>query len=137
MVENEDSFAARFEALRGARSYQELSDAIADAHDIRISPQAMHKWVHGGGITPENAKVVALFFGVTPGWLLFGEGAESVPSVEDAVLELPGDQPQQTIDFLEYQLRRSAPMIAGEKMAKYMAMIDGIRKDLEKKRKGE
>lgn len=137
MVENEDTFGSRFEALRGARSYQDLSDAIDKRYGLRISPQAMHKWVKGGGITPDNAKIVAEFFGVTPGWLLFGEGADTRPSVEDAMQELPGDQQQQTIDFLEYQLHRSAPMIAREKLAKYMAMIDGIRRDLEKKRRGQ
>lgn len=139
MVENdntEDTFAARFDALRGDRSYQDISDGIEKRFGVRITPQAMNKWVKGGGIKPDNARVLADFFDVTPGWLLFGESpAKRQLDVKDAVLELPGDQSQQTIDFIEYQLHRAAPMIARDKMAKYMTMIDGIRKDLSKKQR--
>lgn len=133
MVENEGSFADRFERLRGDTSYEKLSDAIALKCGVRISAQGMHKWVkQGGGITLENAKVVSEYFGVSPSWLLFGEGKPS--AIEEVIAQLPDDNPQQTIDFIEYKLQRSEHLIASEKLAHYMKMIEDFRQDIAKLR---
>lgn len=138
MVENQGDFGERFEKLRLGRSYQDLSDAIFESTKIRITPQAMHKWVkQGGGITADNARVVADSFEVSPGWLLFGEGEAPAPKLGDVVLDLPGDKPQQTLDFIEYQIQAGSKFIASEKLASYMTMIDRIRKDLKKRRGGK
>ena len=138
MVENQGDFGERFELLRAGRSYQELSDAIFERHQIRITPQAMHKWVkHGGGITPDNARIVADFFKVAPGWLLFGEGERPEAHVEDAIRDLPDDRCQQTLDFIEYQIQRSVPHMAAEKLSSYSTMISKIRADLERRKSGK
>lgn len=138
MVENEGSFAERFERLRNGVSYEKLSDAIAAKTGVRISPQGMNKWVtRSGGITMENAKAVAEYFSVSPSWLLFGEGKPSTSiTLEDVISQLPDDNPQQTIDFIEYKLQRSEHLIASDKIARYMDMIDRFRKDIEQRRKG-
>ena len=98
----------------------------------------MHKWVkQGGGITPDNARVVAEYFGVSPGWLLFGEGDAPEPRMRNALFEMPAENAQQSLDFIEYQLSRSGKFIAAEKMARYMTMIDDFRQDLAKRKGGK
>lgn len=136
MVQNVDSFAARFEQLRGETSYQKLSDAVAAQTGVRISAQAMHKWVQqDGGITLENAKVIAEYFKVSPGWLLFGEGEGRPPTIDSAIRELPAANKQQSIDYLEYQLKSAAPFMAAEKLAHYMTMIEGFKRDIARRRR--
>lgn len=138
MIENAKTFGERFETLRGPRSYQELSDAIFLKVGQRISPQAMHKWVkQSNGITIDNARLVAEFFEVSPAWLLFGEGEAKPPPINRIVENLPADNQQQTLDFIEYQISKSEGMIASEKLTDYMAMIQRIREDMEQRRKGE
>lgn len=135
MVEKQGDFGTRFEELRDGMSYQDLSDAIFARAEVRITPQAMHKWVkQGGGITPDNARVVAEYFGVSPGWLLFGEGPEPQPRIRHILEDLPPENSQQSLDFIEYQLGRAGKFIAAEKMAHYMTMIEGIRQDLAKRK---
>lgn len=137
MVEKIDTFAARFEKLKGPLSYQELSDAIFKKMAVRISPQAMHKWVkEDGGISIDNAKIVAAYFGKRPGWLLFGEGEEQAagPNVNNLIVDLPEDSGQMTLDLLEFQLERGKGLIASDQVAGYFKMIDSLKKDLEKRK---
>ena len=138
MIEKQGDFGARFEELRDGMSYNDLSAAIFERFGVRITAQAMHKWVkQGGGITPDNARVVAEYFGVSPGWLLFGEGPEPKPSIDKIFYEMPVDMAQQTLDFSEFNLNKCKKFIAAEKMASYMTMIDGIRRDLVKRKGGK
>jgi len=135
MVEKVETFASRFERLRGDRSYQALSHAIFAKTEIRITPQAMHKWVAtDGGITPENLKIVAGFFGVTRGWLLFGEGPgpDQKPDLTELLRALPENHPQQIIDFIEYKFERAENLIASDRLSDYMKMLESIRTDLKR-----
>lgn len=104
----EDTFADRFERLRGGMSYQALSDGIARKTGVRISPQALHKWSHGGNIDQDNVKLVAEFFGVNEAWLIYGTGAESKLSLDEVVNALPPAEAEKTVDFIKYQLERAA-----------------------------
>jgi len=136
MIENQGDFAERFEKLRGKQTYQELSDAIFQRFNVRITPQAMNKWAkQSGGITPDNARIIAEYFDVTPGWLLFGESAAA--KIEDLVRDLPGDGAQQALDFLEYKTERASEFMAAEKLARYMSMIERIRADLHKRKNSD
>ena len=138
MVEKQSDFGSRFEELRGDMSYNDLSAAILERFGARITAQAMHKWVkQGGGITPENARIVADYFGVNPGWLLFGEGPAPEPRIRHILEDLPPEHSQQSLDFIEYQLSRAGKFIAAEKMASYMTMIESIRQDLAKRKGGK
>lgn len=136
MVEESGTFAERFEKLRGALSYGRLSELIEERTGHRISGQAMHKWVKAdGGITLENARVIAEFFGVTPAWLLFGEGpGPQHPDLADIIRGLPDDNPQQVLDFISYKIERAEGVIATDKMADYMKMIEGIRADMDRRK---
>lgn len=138
MVENQDNFGERFEKLRDGQSYQDLSDAIFDRTKVRISPQAMNKWVkQGGGITESNARIVAEHFGVNPGWLMFGEGPAPEPRIRHILQDLPVENAQQSLDFIEYQIQKAGKFIAAEKLPSYTKMIESIRKDLEKRKGGK
>lgn len=100
-----NDFASRFEKLRAGMSYQALSDAIKRKHGKLISPQAMHKWTHGGRIDLDNLKLVADFFGVNDTWLLFGTGPETRgASLEDAVRDLGPTDGQSVLDFFRYKI---------------------------------
>jgi transcriptional regulator with XRE-family HTH domain len=134
MVENTGTFAERFEKLRNGMSYQALSEAVEAKTGVRISGQAMHKWVsQDGGITLENARAIAMYFDVKPGWLLFGEGEEPThkPGLEEAISELPDDTPQRVLDFIQYNFERAEGLLASDKLAHYTAMIENIKRDLD------
>lgn len=85
---------------------------------------------------PENLFKIARKLGKSAEWLVTGEGTE-LPreSLYNALSELPGDSPQQSLDFLQYQIEKADGFIAREKMASYMAMIEDFKRDM-KKRKG-
>ena len=83
MERKESGFATRFEILRGGRSLQALSDDIKKATGKRITPQAMHKWLQGGGVKKEHLELLARYFNVTEAWLVYGE--ERVHNSADAL----------------------------------------------------
>lgn len=130
MIENVGTFAARFEQLRGGMSYQTLSDAVHRKSGIRISPQAMHLWSKGGEISEENLAVLAEFFGVSKAWLRYGEG-----DLEDALVQLPEESRQQVFDFIRYKIERADTQIASQSLPDYLAMIDRIKDDMNKRTK--
>lgn len=136
MVEKQaETFAVRFERLRGGMSLQALSEAIERKAGVQISAQAMHKWTQGGNISPENAKVIAEFFGVTEPYLIYGAGPMSATSLEQAIRSLPAESGQQTLDFVKYQLDRSRELFTNDHFSEYMAMIDRLISDMKSKQK--
>ena len=136
MIKDQNDFGERFERLRGKMSYQDLSNAIFLKTGVRITAQAMNKWVkQGGGITPDNARIISQFFNVKPGWLIFGEGAGPGEHIDDLIRDLPETDNYQTLDFIEYKVERATQFMTAEKLARYMNMIDKIRSDLDKRKK--
>lgn len=136
MVEKTDSFATRFEILRDGMSYQALSDALYRKHGKRISPQAMHKWTKGGGIDPASLRLVAEFFGVNEAWLMFGVGNEARgASLENGITDLGHADGQAVLDFFRYKIERADGLMASEKVAHYVSMIERIQADMDAKKK--
>ena len=136
MVKNSDTFADRFEKLRDGMSFQALSDAIHRKSGTRISPQGMHKWAKGGGIDPTSLRLVASFFGVNEAWLMFGEGDQARgASLEDAINDLGPESGQAVLDFFRYKIDTAESLVASDKLAHYVAMIERISADMEKKKK--
>lgn len=112
-------------------SYQALSDAIQRKTGVRISPQALHKWTHGGKIDPDNVKPVAEFFGVQEAWLVYGTGPESTVSLDEVVKALPDAEAEKTVDFIKYQLERAATetqlfATEPERLTVYLKFIDKL-----------
>lgn len=132
MVEKIETFAERFERLRGNTSYEALATGIELKTKVRISPQALHKWVKGGGVAVENIRAVANYFGVSPGWLLFGEGAgpDATEHLESALQDLPQESQQQVLDFITYKIERAEGLLANDKLARHMALIESFKRDL-------
>lgn len=135
MVEKVQTFAERFEQLRGGMAYQALSDAVHRKTGIRISAQGMHKWAKGGGIDPESLKPIADFFGVSESWLMYGTGPEAGPSLQEAVGALSESDQQQVLDFIEYKIVKTEGLIASDRTGGYMKMIARIREDMKRRLK--
>ena len=66
------TFAERLIALKGEASYHQLARDM-QAAGLKVTAQGLHKYTHGGGASPENVKDIARYFGVSPGYLYFGE----------------------------------------------------------------
>lgn len=131
MVEKVETFGERFDKLRGGMSYQALSDAIYRKTQLRVSPQAMHKWSKGGGIEQDKLKLLAEFFGVTEAWLMYGESPP--PTLDEAVGALPDESRQEVLDFIRYKYSRAEGLVASDIAGDYHAMIDRIRKDMDER----
>lgn len=126
-----DTMAERFEHLRGGMSYEALSDAIYRKTGVRISAQAMHKWSKGGNIDPKNVPAVCEFFGVNDAWFVYGSGPESKLSLEEVVNALPDPAREKTMDFIRYQIERSATETEifakePERITAYLKYIDQV-----------
>jgi hypothetical protein len=128
MVDRIETVAERFEHLRGNMSYQDLSDAIFEKIGIRITPQAMHKWAHGGNIAPENVEVVCQFFNIPQGWFLFG-GSRIAFSLEDVVNALPAESRREVLNFVRYNIERHSTELRAKDPGKapdYLKYIDRL-----------
>lgn len=126
-----ETFAERFEQIRGGMSFQALSDGIERKTGAKITPQALHKWSQGGAADPKNVKAVADFFGVSEAWLTFGAGPQSSISLEEIIGALPQQEREHTVDFIRYQIERSATtteLFAQDpaKLGEYLKFIDRL-----------
>lgn len=135
-----EPFGDRFERLRGGMSYQALSEGIKRKTGVSITAQALNKWSHGGNVDPENLRAAAQFFGVNEAWLMYGTGPESNLSLNDVVNALPAQEAAKTLDFIKYQIERSATETAlfaedPAKLAEYLKMIDRLITDRRSKDK--
>lgn len=66
-----------------------------------------------------------------PEWLVTGKGDENPkPDIVGAISELPDDNGQQTLDFIEYRWQKAEGVVASEKIVHYTKMIETFKKDL-------
>ena len=109
-----------------------------------VSPNAARKWVQGLGMPElDTAIEIAKWAGVNINWLLQGTGPKRGDKLEtqalvlnEAVDSLPADDRQMVLDFMRYKIERADGFIAGERLARYLSMIDSIKADMAKKKKG-
>lgn len=104
---------------------------------IEISVQAIYKWLNGGDIGEANLEIFCRIYNTTPPWIRYGirpsDGLTNGQAAAAELLESAPNEPVQTaFDFLGYQLRQS-PMLAQERVARYMALIDRIKADMNKR----
>ena len=83
---------------------------------------------------------LAKWAGVQLEWLLTGRGPKYESSmasdrlwVLEALDDMDIERAQATLDFYGYQLQNSSKIIASEKTARYLSMIDTIKKDMSAK----
>lgn len=103
------------------------------AEQVDVTPQAVAKWMKTGQISRENATEVARVLGVSLDALLAG-GASDAGAKGQVIDGLPLEEQQQVMDFIRYKYERSEGLLASEKLAHYMSMIDRINSDMAARR---
>lgn len=103
------------------------------AEQVGVSPQAVTKWIQTGQISRENAQAAAPVLGLSLDALLAGASIEGA-QIGEAIGELPEGNQQEVLDFIRYKFERSEGLIAGDRAAHYVAMIDRIKADMAARR---
>lgn len=117
---------------KAAKLTQEQLGAIAG-----VSGAAVAQWESGDSKTlkPENLFKIARRLGKSAEWLVTGEGTELPPElIYNGLVELPLENAKQSLDYMQYQIERAGSLIASEKAARYVAMIQAFKLDMEKRR---
>ena len=112
------------------------------AKQFNVTPNAARKWFLGLGFPEmELALEIANWASVNVNWLLQGSGLKRGTIVDtkavvlgEAIESLPKDDKQQVLDFIEYKFQRSESLFVGERLARYLTMIDAFKKDREAKK---
>jgi transcriptional regulator with XRE-family HTH domain len=104
------------------------------AEQIGITTQAVGQALARGSLSLGNAVKMAQSLNVSLDWLV---GLDTSPSIVGEIIDtLPAAQQQQSLDFLLYQIDRAdQSVLACERAARYVAMIDRIKRDMEERRK--
>lgn len=64
-------------------------------------------------------------------------GTEVMDPIGEAVSALPESDRQQVLDFIQYRWQRAGELVASERAARYVTMIEGIKADMAKRTKDE
>lgn len=105
---------------------------------VGLTPNAARKWLQGDGL-PEMAQAVKLaaMANVSVVWLLQGSGPKRDTPVDtkalildEALHALPTQDAQQVFDFIEYKFQKVDGVFAGERLARYMKMLDAFKQDM-------
>lgn len=120
-------------ALRGDRIKEALQlqgrnqDWLAE--QIGVTKQAIGKTIRTGQMTLPHAIATARALNVSLDWLA---GLDTTAAALDQVVgDLSDDDRQLTLDFLLYRVERAdANVLAAEKAARYIAMIERIKQDM-------
>jgi len=118
--------------LAAKLTQQQLGDAAG------VSSAAVSQWESGDTKTlkPVNLFKIAVALNKSAEWLITGKGSEEPRwMLHDAVSELPGDDPQQILDFIGYRFEKAEGFIASDKIAHYMKMIENMKRDLQARKK--
>lgn len=114
--------------------------ALAKLFDV--GPKAARKWLVGEGYPETEMSVrIATWGNVSFNWLMAGIGpkreghADTKVVILDELLEsMPEDDRQQVFDFIQYKIHRNEGLFVGERLARYMKMIDAFKKDRDNNR---
>jgi DNA-binding XRE family transcriptional regulator len=97
---------------------------------IGVSRTTVHYWENG---TIKNVRPIHLYKAARTGrcsaeWLGTGDGQKTTTgAVEDVLNELPLPEQLAVFDYIDYQIERSPTSIAGEKVARYTAMVKSLK----------
>lgn len=123
--------------IRQAREMLKLTQAELGAV-AGISGTAVSQWESGEtkSVKPEHLFKIARRLGKSAEWLVTGEGTDLPRELlYDALADLPNNNPQQSLDFIQYQIERADGLIASDKIARYVAMIEAFKRDMGTRRK--
>lgn len=135
------SFARRLIELCDDMKLPARGRQVALGRRFGVSQAAARKWLVGGLPDLSKAVEIARWANVNLEWLMTGRGPKRGNLVDskalvlgEAIENLPIDNRQQVLSFLEYQLQRSSTeLFTREKLARYMTMIDAFKKDRDTK----
>ena len=134
MTKSIDSTGDRIKQARIAAglTQEQLAKAIG------VSRVTITQWETGSTKTMrfEHLFEAARVLNKSAEWLMTGKGFALPPEgLTDALRELPLNDQQQIFDFIEYRIDKAEGLLASEKAARYLAMIDEFKSDLDAKRK--
>jgi hypothetical protein len=101
-----------------------------------VTPKAARKWLMGEGF-PEMAMALRICekADVNVNWLLQGVGPKRGDKVavramvlDEVITELPDTSRQSVLDFVGYTLEKSDGVFVGERLVRYMKMLDSFKK---------
>lgn len=106
-----------------------------------VTQKGARRWLEGEGL-PETKKCIqiATWGSVNFEWLMTGRGPKAMKEAKFwlvEALEDMGQSGQEAINFLKYSIERSQPLIASEKAARYVRMLDSMTADMAKKKSKE
>lgn len=114
------------------------------AQQLKVTQGATKKWLSGDGY-PTMDKLIAIcdWAGCNLNWLVQGVGPKRIDAVDtkslvlgEALETLPSDERQQVLDFIGYKIERSsAQLFTGDRLARYMRMLDAFKQDRAKNHK--
>lgn len=97
---------------------------------IPLNLPAVVKFARGLGVSvPEISPTLAG---------MLGDQKDGLAStLGQIIMDLPDDDPQLTLDFVQYRLERGQKLMAKEKFAHYMKMITSIKEDMSQRTEGK
>jgi transcriptional regulator with XRE-family HTH domain len=109
---------------------------VAKAANISAAAVSQIESGNTKSLRPENLFPIAAILGKDAEWLATGKGAEQpIRGIVQAITELPDDNPQDALDFIQYKWSQAHGVVASDKIAKYSAMIAQFKADMDKRKK--
>lgn len=102
------------------------------AEVMGVSDAAVSKWLRTGEVARDRLVDLARTLEISVDQLLTGAPAPS-SDVQEAFDSLPDADRQMTLDFLQYRWERAEGVVASEKIARYVAMIERIKADMKRR----
>lgn len=128
------SFADRVKIALAADSPYTAARKLALVGRV-IAPQTIYSWLNGGGADDQTLVDFARVYDVRLPWLRYGDGDQREPTEAERDMarlfaELPPELRRETLDILGYQVQRATALVASERTARYMTMIEKIKADM-------
>lgn len=139
---NRMQFAARLREICDDMGVPERGRQTELGRLFNVSPKAARKWLVGDGFPEIHMAIsIARWADVSFDWLMTGVGIKKpgLTSTKHIVLNeaidsMPIDDRQQVLDFILYKIERNDALFRGDRLTRYLTMIDAFKKDRESKR---
>jgi len=122
--------------IRKARTDAGLTQAqLGEA--VGVSRAAVAQWESGDtkSLSSENIFRAGRALRKSPEWLVTGlENERQTENLFDILADLPTNDQQQILDYMQYRIDKTEGLIASDKMAHYTAMIEDFKRDLKKRK---
>lgn len=138
-----NGFVARLREVCNDMQLPEHGRQTMLAKRFGVTQGATKKWLNGEGF-PNMDKIVAIceWADVNVNWLVMGTGPKKTGGADiktvvlgEALQALPDQDRQQVMDFIGYKIERADGLFVGERLARYMTMLDAFKADRDKRPK--